>query len=105
MRFSLQRCVLWSLFLQTSVLVVLLLYSNASRRIGVNLDEDWEALCASARLHKVKRTTDLRRIYVVTPTYARATQTADLTRLAQTLRLVPAVHWIVVEDAEVGEVA
>ena len=38
-------------------------------------------------------------IYVVTPTHARLTQKADLTRLANTLRLAPRLHWIVVEDA------
>lgn len=39
------------------------------------------------------------KIYVVTPTYTRATQMADMTRLSQTLRLVPNIHWIVVEDS------
>ena len=39
-------------------------------------------------------------IYMITPTYARWTQKADLTRLAQTLAHVPNLHWIVVEDAE-----
>lgn len=38
-------------------------------------------------------------IYVVTPTYSRATQKADLTRLAHTLTLVSSLHWIIVEDA------
>ena len=38
-------------------------------------------------------------IHVVTPTCARLTQKADLTRLAQTLRLVARLHWTVVEDA------
>uniref|UniRef100_A0A8C4R344 Galactosylgalactosylxylosylprotein 3-beta-glucuronosyltransferase n=1 Tax=Eptatretus burgeri TaxID=7764 RepID=A0A8C4R344_EPTBU len=38
-------------------------------------------------------------IYVVTPTYARPEQRAELTRLSQTLRLVPALHWLLVEDA------
>ncbi|XP_023334420.1 galactosylgalactosylxylosylprotein 3-beta-glucuronosyltransferase S [Eurytemora carolleeae] len=37
-------------------------------------------------------------IYVVTPTYTRPTQLPDLTRLANTLRLVPRIHWIVAED-------
>lgn len=37
---------------------------------------------------------------MVTPTYARWTQKADLTRLCQTLMHVPKLHWIVVEDAE-----
>ncbi|XP_075044674.1 galactosylgalactosylxylosylprotein 3-beta-glucuronosyltransferase 3 [Mixophyes fleayi] len=38
-------------------------------------------------------------IYVVTPTYARPHQRAELTRLSQTLLLIPALHWILVEDS------
>ncbi|XP_061433283.1 galactosylgalactosylxylosylprotein 3-beta-glucuronosyltransferase 1-like isoform X2 [Lethenteron reissneri] len=38
-------------------------------------------------------------IFAVTPTYARATQKADLTRLSHTMALVPNLHWLVVEDA------
>ena len=40
-----------------------------------------------------------RPLYVVTPTYSRPTQLADLTRLANTLRLVPGVHWLLAEDS------
>uniref|UniRef100_A0A6I8PNM8 Galactosylgalactosylxylosylprotein 3-beta-glucuronosyltransferase n=1 Tax=Ornithorhynchus anatinus TaxID=9258 RepID=A0A6I8PNM8_ORNAN len=39
-------------------------------------------------------------IYVVTPTYARLVQKAELVRLAQTLALVPRLHWVLVEDAD-----
>ncbi len=39
-------------------------------------------------------------IYMITPTYARWTQKADLTRLCQTLMHVQKLHWILVEDAE-----
>lgn len=39
-------------------------------------------------------------IYIITPTYRRPEQLAELTRLGQTLLHVPAIHWIVVEDAE-----
>ncbi|KAJ8922710.1 hypothetical protein NQ315_007745 [Exocentrus adspersus] len=39
-------------------------------------------------------------IYAVTPTYARLVQKAELTRISQTLMLVPNVHWIVIEDSE-----
>ncbi|XP_069738429.1 LOW QUALITY PROTEIN: galactosylgalactosylxylosylprotein 3-beta-glucuronosyltransferase 3 [Phaenicophaeus curvirostris] len=38
-------------------------------------------------------------IYVVTPTYSRPVQKAELVRLSQTLLHVPSVHWVVVEDA------
>ena len=38
------------------------------------------------------------KIFIVTPTYARPVQKAELTRLSQTLMLVPNIHWIVVED-------
>lgn len=40
-----------------------------------------------------------RTIYVVTPTYDRYVQIADLTRLSNTLILVPKLHWIIVEDS------
>lgn len=39
-------------------------------------------------------------IYVITPTYSRHVQIADLTSLSHTLMLVPNVHWIIVEDSE-----
>ena len=39
-------------------------------------------------------------IHVVTPTYSRLVQKAELTRLSQTLRLVPNIHWTVIEDSE-----
>ena len=41
---------------------------------------------------------DIPLIYVVTPTYYRLTQRADMTRLANTLQLVKRLHWIVIED-------
>lgn len=39
-------------------------------------------------------------IYVVTPTYTRREQTAELTRLAQTLVHVKNIHWVVAEDSD-----
>lgn len=38
-------------------------------------------------------------IHVITPTYTRAVQKAELTRLTNTLLHVPSLHWIVVEDS------
>lgn len=40
-------------------------------------------------------------IYIITPTYRRPEQVAELTRLAQTLMLVRDIHWLVVEDSRV----
>ena len=39
-------------------------------------------------------------IFVITPTYARPVQKAELTRLLNTLKHIPSLHWIVVEDAD-----
>ena len=40
------------------------------------------------------------KIYLITPTYTRYTQQADLVRLSNTLKLVLNLHWIVIEDSE-----
>lgn len=39
-------------------------------------------------------------IYLITPTYKRYTQKADLVGMGNTLRQVRNIHWIVVEDAD-----
>ena len=36
---------------------------------------------------------------MITPTYARPTQKADMTRLCYTLMHVSNLHWIVIEDS------
>ena len=38
-------------------------------------------------------------IYFITPTYTRYTQQADLIRLSNTLKHIPNLHWILVEDS------
>ncbi|KAH9513766.1 Galactosylgalactosylxylosylprotein 3-beta-glucuronosyltransferase 1 [Bulinus truncatus] len=38
-------------------------------------------------------------IYLITPTYSRLEQKAELTRLSHTLLHVPNIHWIVIEDS------
>ncbi|KTG42719.1 hypothetical protein cypCar_00026152 [Cyprinus carpio] len=48
---------------------------------------------------ELSKKTDVPRIYVITPTYARLVQKAELTRLSHTFLHVPQLHWIVVEDA------
>ncbi|XP_057305072.1 galactosylgalactosylxylosylprotein 3-beta-glucuronosyltransferase 3-like [Hydractinia symbiolongicarpus] len=39
-------------------------------------------------------------IYLITPTYKRYTQQADLVRMSNTLKHVANIHWILVEDSE-----
>jgi hypothetical protein len=39
------------------------------------------------------------RLYIITPTYRRPEQIAELTRMAQTLMHVQNLHWLVIEDA------
>ncbi|XP_030636076.1 galactosylgalactosylxylosylprotein 3-beta-glucuronosyltransferase 3 [Chanos chanos] len=48
---------------------------------------------------KAPKKSNLPTIYVVTPTYARLVQKAELTRLAQTFLHVPQLHWVLVEDS------
>lgn len=45
--------------------------------------------------------TELSVIFFITPTYPRSEQFAELTRLGHTLMLVPRIHWIVANDADV----
>lgn len=44
--------------------------------------------------------TDKTIIYIVTPTYRRPEQQAELTRLAQTLMHVKDIYWLLIEDAK-----
>ena len=41
-------------------------------------------------------------VYVITPTYDRPAQLADMTRLGQTLKNLDFIFWIVVEDGPVS---
>lgn len=46
-----------------------------------------------------KVTPDLPPLYIITPTYRRPEQLAELTRMSHTLMLVPNLIWLVIEDA------
>jgi len=48
----------------------------------------------------LNQSVDLPTIYIITPTYTRPVQKAELTRLQNTLKHVLSLHWILVEDAE-----
>lgn len=55
-------------------------------------DDDEDEQRSTERRHRAM-------IYAITPTYARAVQKAELTRLSHTFLLVPRFTWIIVEDA------
>lgn len=38
-------------------------------------------------------------LYIITPTYRRPEQIAEITRLGYTLKHVPNLYWLVIEDA------
>ncbi|XP_014671855.1 PREDICTED: galactosylgalactosylxylosylprotein 3-beta-glucuronosyltransferase 1-like [Priapulus caudatus] len=50
-------------------------------------------------LHRSDGDESVPTIYVITPTYWRPVQEAELTRLSHTFQLVPKLHWIVIEDS------
>lgn len=39
-------------------------------------------------------------LYIITPTYRRPEQLAEITRLGYTLKHVPNIYWLVIEDAD-----
>lgn len=55
---------------------------------------------AEIRLSHTSDHSSLLKIYLITPTYARPEQKAELTRLSYTIRHVPNIHWIIVEDSQ-----
>ena len=62
-------------------------------------DDDDQEEESMRRGRRMKSDDELPVIYIITPTYSRGTQKADLTRLSHTLLLVPRIHWILVEDS------
>ncbi|XP_076068456.1 galactosylgalactosylxylosylprotein 3-beta-glucuronosyltransferase P-like isoform X2 [Oratosquilla oratoria] len=53
----------------------------------------------NVQLRNITKPPEIPMIYVITPTYKRPEQIPEITRLGQTLMLVPRVHWIVADDA------
>ena len=79
-------------------------YDTQKKQIGIlrrRIDELKEELKISKDEERKKEyaNQNLPYIYVVTPTKIRFEQKADLTRLSYTLRHVPNLHWIVIEDS------
>ena len=62
--------------------------------------EHYELMLKKNNFSHASSLEDIPTIVMITPTYSRWTQKADLTRLCQTLMHVRNFHWIVVEDAD-----
>ena len=108
-RFHIRRLILP--FLLTSVLILLLTYlllyaeppfdSNSMQNPAMDSSEftsdDNYTLC-----HSQDSKHDTKKLFLITPTYSRPEQMAELTRLAQTLESDTKVrkHWIVIEDLD-----
>ena len=56
--------------------------------------------CLQASWNEDRNSSASSKIFVITPTFKRPEQTAELTRLAQTLSQVENLHWIVGIDSE-----
>lgn len=60
-----------------------------------------KAIRAAVPLSRGAHVPGLPTIYLITPTYTRPEQKAELVRLSHTLLHVPNIHWIIIEDARV----
>ncbi|KAG7463041.1 hypothetical protein MATL_G00191130 [Megalops atlanticus] len=87
------------------VLIVIIMIDIDTKRTSVRSTAHFylSRLGNAQRQDRTPRTgsnrTALPVIYAITPTYTRAVQKAELTRLSNTFRQVPRFHWIVVEDS------
>ncbi|XP_063326231.1 galactosylgalactosylxylosylprotein 3-beta-glucuronosyltransferase 3 [Pelmatolapia mariae] len=63
------------------------------------LQEEMRKLEVTKQPQKQPAKPSLPTIFVITPTYARLVQKAELTRMSQTFLHVPRLHWILVEDS------
>ena len=73
-------------FLSVFVFVVVIVFSLRS------LLNEWYGYSQTSEF------CDKQQIYIITPTYYRLTQKAELTRLVHTFKLVNCLHWILIED-------
>jgi len=91
----------WKLLNSCKFLLLLNLCVLILTSIHFLSDFQSEAEVESLKSREISKTSFLEPvIYAITPTYARWTQKADLTRLSHTLMHLKNFHWIVVEDAD-----
>lgn len=97
----------WCLMILFTLLMVLLMIDSPKEfRIKAHpnlLSRQLKSLLSDQFLQenqtlKIDKDKDIPLIYVITPTYYRETQMAEITRLSNTLRQVKRLHWVVVED-------
>ena len=95
-----QRVFLVSLFGVCSILymvVTLSKFKPVTVPIFPPADVEMIELCGEK---VVARQSEDVRVFLVTPTYSRREQIAELTRLGQTLKLAGNIHWILAEDSD-----
>ena len=92
-------------YLEMQVRTQKLLISTLQRNISLHLYQEKQRAPPLTNTNAIDtnvidpNTLHLPTIYMITPTYSRWTQKADLTRLCHTLMHVPKLHWILVEDS------
>ncbi|XP_068212160.1 galactosylgalactosylxylosylprotein 3-beta-glucuronosyltransferase I [Palaemon carinicauda] len=78
--------------------------SSSTLKKILNLQRENQKLRSALRKYNIAEDEYLDRtvtvIYVITPTYTRPQQKAELTRLKNIFLHIPSLHWIVVEDAK-----
>lgn len=72
---------------------------DESRQLIINYEEKLHK-CRMLKPYPKNFNSSLPTIYLITPTYDRIEQRAELTRLYYTLLHVPNIHWILVEDSD-----
>ena len=107
-----QRYIVFVIFAQIVIVSLIFVYLNHAAMVSV-VDARTKMVQSKIELNFAKRKcaevtgealkvgsdVELPTIFVLTATYTRLDQKAELTRLCNTLLLVPKVHWIIVEDA------
>ncbi|KAL1505398.1 hypothetical protein ABEB36_004972 [Hypothenemus hampei] len=92
--------VLWKLSVIESGIDKLELLKEALQLHKDKLHLTEQQIILLQQLEAEKHHTNYPIIYCITPTYWRYVQKAELTQISQTLKLVPNIHWIVIEDAK-----
>jgi hypothetical protein len=78
--------------------VQFLLGNQTAKRLASEIDRKLDQLCRLP-IPPESATGNQIPVYIITPTYRRPDQIADLTRFAQTLMHVPNIYWLLIEDA------